>query len=158
VERRGLAIAEVWRGLGDMAEALRTPKPYRNRLAAKVAVARRSWIVTEMPIDVEVSVRDRGIADERLIELTPDLVRIGVRRQVRVDVQAGDVEVIVREQRRVMAIDTARFANEELEAMLCLVADRIALTGDVAIERRIAAHKLSQIGLDGLAVVDQDAI
>src|SRR5262249_44534466 len=110
--------------------------------------------ITEMPIDVEVAVRDRRIADERLIGRAPDLGRIGVRRQVRVDVQAGDVEVVVREERCVMAIDAARFAYEELEALLRLVADRSALTGDIAIERRIAAHEFPEIRLDGFAVVD----
>ena len=57
-----------------------------------------------------------------------------------------------------MAVDTARFTNEELKTVLRLVADCIAITRDVTVEWRITAYEISEIRLDGLAVIDQNAV
>ena len=47
---------------------------------------------------------------------------------------------------------------KSLQALLGVLADRVPIAGDVAVERRIPAHQLSQIRFDRFAVVHQDAV
>ena len=154
VECCGLPVAEVRGGPCDLTKAFGTPQAYRNCLAAEVAISCGSRIIAEMSVYVEVAIRDRWIADEGLVGRTPDLGRIGMRRKGRVNVQADDMEIVVRKQRGVMAVDAPRFTDKELKTLLRLVADCIAITRDVTVEWRIAAHEISKIRLDGLAVIE----
>src|SRR5215831_7798665 len=72
IESRGLSVAKIRSGLGDLAQSLGPPEPIRDRLLAEVAVAGGRWIVGEMAVHVEVAVGDGGIADQLLIESAPD--------------------------------------------------------------------------------------
>ena len=91
IERRGLAVAEIGRGLRDLPKTLRAPQTRWNGLAAEIAVSLRAGVVAEVTVDVEVAVGDRRIADQRLIGRAPLLGGIGVRREVLIDAQADDM-------------------------------------------------------------------
>src|SRR5215472_5389411 len=79
IERCRLAIAEIGRSFGYLAKSLGTPPTNRNVLAAKVAIASRSGIVAEVAVNVEVSISNCRIANQRLVEDAAFLRRIGVR-------------------------------------------------------------------------------
>ena len=55
--------------------------------------------------------------------------------------QTDDVEIVVGKQRCVMAVDAARFADEDFESLLRLVADGRVVAGNEVVERRIAAYQ-----------------
>ena len=78
----------------------------------------------------------------------PGLGRVGKRRESLVDAQADDVKVIVRQQRRVVAVDATGFADKQPEALPGFLADGIAVAGNEAVERRVAAHQLTQVRLN----------
>src|SRR5436305_69296 len=80
IERGGLAVAEIRGSLRDLAQPFGAPQAWRNGLAAKIAIARGSWIITEVSIDVKVAIRDRGSADECLVGCAPGLRGIGMGR------------------------------------------------------------------------------
>src|SRR5678816_2707616 len=141
VEGGGLAVAEVGAGLGDLAQSLGSPEPHRDGPAAEVAISGGGGIVAEVAVDVEVSVGNGRIADQRLVERSTDLVGIGVGRSGGIDREADDVEVVVGQQRGIVAAYATGLADKQLEAAACVGADRAMIAGDEAIERGIAADR-----------------
>jgi hypothetical protein len=138
----GLAVAEERRGLGDLTKALRAPEPRRNGLAAKIAIACSLRGIAKMSIYIEVSIRGRPIADEGLVGRAPAFGGIGMRREFGVDAQANVVEIVIGKERSIMAMDTACFADEELETLLRFRRDCIAIAGNEAVE---SAHCGSRV-------------
>jgi len=158
IETRRLAVMEVRSGLGYLTKALNTPEAWRNGLAAEVTIALGIRVIAKMPIHAKVAIRNRGLTDEGLVGRTPAFERIGMRREIRVDVQADDVEIVVGKKRRVMAMDASCLANKDFQTLLRSRADCILIAGNEAVERSTTAHELSEIRLNGLAIVDQDAV
>src|SRR3954464_5340167 len=68
------------------------------------------------------------------------------------------MKVVVREQGSVVAAHATRLADEQFQSHFRIAADRVTLSGDVTIKRRIAADQLAQVGLNGFAVVHQNSI
>src|SRR5258708_30465078 len=68
------------------------------------------------------------------------------------------MEVIIGKHRGAMARDAAGLPDKKLQPLAGFAADRVSVSGDEAVERSIAAHEFSEIGLNRLAVVDQDAV
>src|SRR5215467_7561645 len=79
IERGGLAVTKIGRGLRHLAKSLGAPQPIGNFLPAKVAIAFRGRIVTERAVHTEVTAGGGGIADQRLVRRAPFLRGISVR-------------------------------------------------------------------------------
>jgi len=149
VQRGGLAVAKVRRGLSDLPKRLRSPEANGDRLLAEGAITFRVRIVAEVSVDVEVAVGNRRVADEGLIGSASGLGRVRVWRKRGVDVQPNDMKIVVRKQRGVVALDASGLTDKEFEAGLGILAHRVAVAGDVAVEWCVAAHQLAEIGFDG---------
>src|SRR5258708_3597545 len=68
------------------------------------------------------------------------------------------MEVVIGKQRGAMARDAAGLPDKKLQPLAGFAADRVSVSGDEAVERSVTAHEFSEIGLNRLAVVDQDAV
>ena len=125
IQRRGLAVAEVGSGLRDLSKTLGAPKPRRNRLAAEIAVSLRVGVVAEVAVHVEVAVRHRRIADQRLIAARPISAGSACGESV-VSIASPMTWKSSSENSGVLwQRDTTRLADEQLEALFRLMADGV---------------------------------
>src|SRR5262249_43999264 len=134
------------------------PEAGRNFLFAEIPVALGCASITERPVYAEIAARGCGIADERLVGEPPLLGSVSMGREGGIDLQAGDMKIIVRKHRTGVTANAACFADEQFQALLGVRADGVLLARYVAVKRSVAADQLAQVCLNGFAIVGENAV